>query len=139
MADNLSRALEATGGENAGAAEPAEQLGTLLEGVRMTEGQLQAAFRQHNIVRYGEVGEAFDPHLHDALFEVAPEAAPPGLAPGSIAHLLKAGYELNGRVIRPAQVGTMKQELDCGVNVDVAVSEADAAAEGESADAKRRD
>lgn len=74
----------------------------------MTEEQLQASFGQHKIVRFGEVGDAFDPHLHDALFEVSPDAAPAGLSPGSIALLLKPGYELDGRVIRPAQVGTVK-------------------------------
>ena len=54
--------------------------------------------------RYGEVGEKFDPNLHDALFQMVNEE----LAVGDIGAVLKTGYTLNERVIRPAQVGAVK-------------------------------
>ena len=66
--------------------------------------QLQKAFEAQGLIKFGAVGESFDPHKHDAMFE----AEDPEKEPGTIAHLVKAGYELNGRVIRPAQVGTVK-------------------------------
>lgn len=40
----------------------------------------------------------------DALFELAD----PSLPKGSLGQILKIGYALNGRVVRPAQVGTVK-------------------------------
>ena len=54
--------------------------------------------------RYGEVGEKFDPNLHDALFQMVNEE----LEVGDIGAVLKTGYTLNDRVIRPAQVGAIK-------------------------------
>ena len=48
-------------------------------------------------------GDAFDPSLHDALFSAPAE----GKKSGTIAQVLKAGYKLKDRVLRPAQVGTV--------------------------------
>ena len=54
--------------------------------------------------RYGAVGEKFDPNLHDALFQMVNEE----LEVGDVGAVLKCGYSLNDRVIRPAQVGAIK-------------------------------
>ena len=48
-------------------------------------------------------GDAFDPALHDALYSAPAE----GKKSGTIAQVLKAGYKLKDRVLRPAQVGTV--------------------------------
>lgn len=107
VADNLTRAIESVDQEGEGVdAEAQPQLHTLLEGVTMTEGILQKAFQAQGLIKYGAEGESFDPHKHDAMFE----ADIPDKEPGTIAHLVKSGYELNGRVIRPAQVGTVKAQ-----------------------------
>ena len=34
----------------------------------MTEKSLQKSFSQHGVIKYGAVGDVFDPALHDALF-----------------------------------------------------------------------
>lgn len=40
----------------------------------MTEKSLQKSFLQHGVIKYGTVGDVFDPSLHDALFSV-PDAS----------------------------------------------------------------
>lgn len=100
VADNLERAVEsAKEGGAAGAS-----LDTLLEGVEMTSDQLQKVFKSQGLEKFGEIGDMFDPHLHDAMFEM-PAADKEA---GSVAQVLKVGYKLHDRVIRAAQVGTVK-------------------------------
>uniref|UniRef100_A0AAV1UIM0 GrpE protein homolog n=1 Tax=Peronospora matthiolae TaxID=2874970 RepID=A0AAV1UIM0_9STRA len=104
VSDNLKRAHESI---DVDALEPKKQLDAikvLHEGVVMTESQLQKVFREFKINQVGAVGDKFDPNVHDALFEYddATKEA------GSIGQLMKPGYLLNERVIRPAQVGVVK-------------------------------
>ncbi|KAL7130905.1 hypothetical protein ABFS83_13G163200 [Erythranthe nasuta] len=107
VADNLSRASSAanesftkidaskdTGGS-------VQQLQTLLEGVEMTEKQLSEVFRKFGLEKYDPTNEEFDPNRHNAVFQV-PDASKPA---NHVAVVLKAGYMLHDRVIRPAEVG----------------------------------
>lgn len=73
----------------------------------MTETLLSKAFAENGLVRFGSVGDTFDPNLHEALFQYA---AGDGVAPGAVGQVLKAGYSLKGRVVRPAQVGTASRQ-----------------------------
>lgn len=79
-------------------------LKTLIEGVSMTETLLIKAFREHGLLKFGAVGDVFDPNFHEALFEIPV----PDAAPNTLAQVLKEGYSLKGRVIRPASVGIVK-------------------------------
>ncbi|ETI44630.1 hypothetical protein F441_10631 [Phytophthora nicotianae CJ01A1] len=104
VSDNLKRAHESI---DIPALEPEKQLDAikmLHEGVVMTEQQLQKVFREFKIHQVGEVGDKFDPNVHDALFEYEDATK----EAGSIGQLMKTGYLLNDRVIRPAQVGVVK-------------------------------
>lgn len=106
VADNLERAMEAVPEQTraelkAGSGDA--HLRTLFEGIEMTEKGLQKAFAQNGVVKFGLVGDNFDPALHDALYSSPLE----GKKAGTIAAVLKAGYKLKDRVIRPAQVGTV--------------------------------
>mmetsp|Transcript_33116 Transcript_33116/g.42318 ORF Transcript_33116/g.42318 Transcript_33116/m.42318 type:complete len:279 (+) Transcript_33116:184-1020(+) len=103
VADNLSRAIESVP-EEAKDADKYPHLMSLLEGIEMTDVQLTKVFNSNNLIKYGEVGEPFDPAVHDAMFEYEDESK----TPGTIGQLLKCGYKLHDRVIRPAQVGTIK-------------------------------
>ena len=40
----------------------------IITGITMTEKSLQKSFSQHGVIKYGAVGDVFDPALHDALF-----------------------------------------------------------------------
>ncbi|XP_020248521.1 uncharacterized protein LOC109825994 isoform X1 [Asparagus officinalis] len=76
-------------------------LKTLLEGVEMTEKQLGEVFRKFGVEKFDPVNEQFDPNRHHAVFQI-PDASKP---PGSVAAVLKPGYMIYDRVLRPAEVG----------------------------------
>ena len=101
VADNLRRALSSVPAE---AIEGNEQLKTLLDGVGMTETELQSVFARHGIERIEPMGARLDPHFHEALFEVPDTSVPAG----TVVQVLQDGYRLGERLIRPAQVGVAK-------------------------------
>lgn len=45
----------------------------------MTEKSLQKSFSQHGVIKYGAVGDVFDPALHDALFALPDPTKTSGL------------------------------------------------------------
>ena len=95
-ADNLSRALMAT---PAGDADPA--LKNLFAGVEMTEKALQSAFERNGLKQVSPPkGARFDPNFHQAMMEQPAE----GVGPGAVVAVMQPGYELFGRVLRPAMV-----------------------------------
>jgi molecular chaperone GrpE len=100
VSDNLERALEAASG--ADAADHAA-FTNLVEGVKMTHNQLTKVFESHGVIKYGAVGDVFDPKIHDALFRMPDPTKPEG----TIGQILKCGYTLHDRVIRAAEVGTI--------------------------------
>ncbi|KAK6934506.1 GrpE nucleotide exchange factor [Dillenia turbinata] len=80
-------------------------LKTLLEGVEMTEKQLAEVFKKYGIEKYDPLNEQFDPHRHNAVFQI-PDGSK---VPGTVAVVLKPGYMLYDRVIRPAEVGVVQE------------------------------
>lgn len=101
VSDNLRRALESVPVEHE---KPEDLLKTLLEGVEITEKELLTVFKKHGVEKIEPLGQAFDHHLHQAMFEVEDKDQPAG----TIVHVLQPGYTLNGRLLRPAMVGVAK-------------------------------
>ena len=96
VADNLQRALAAAPKDAGAAAEG------LVTGLELTEKTLLAAFENNGLKRVDpEAGAKFDPHLHQAMME---QPATDGVAPGAVLTVMQPGYELFGRVVRPAMV-----------------------------------
>ncbi|MEM1272566.1 MAG: nucleotide exchange factor GrpE [Pseudomonadota bacterium] len=94
--DNLRRALDAAGEDSRAAAGP------VIEGVELTLRELLNVFGKHGMTPVApEVGEAFDPSLHQAMFE----APLPGTKAGEIIQVMAEGFMLHDRLLRPAQVG----------------------------------
>src|SRR5438105_2377716 len=97
-ADSLSRALA-----NVPPGDAALQ--SLLAGVDLTERALRDAFTKHGIQKIQPApGEPFDPHRHQALFEVESNDWPAG----TVAEILLPGYAYHERLLRPALVGVAK-------------------------------
>jgi molecular chaperone GrpE len=95
-ADNLARALQFAPKE---AADPA--VSNFVMGVEMTEKALQTAFERNGLKRVDPPrGARFDPNLHQAMMEQAAD----DVAPGCVIMVMQAGYELFGRIVRPALV-----------------------------------
>lgn len=73
---------------------------SLAQGQEATLRLLAKAFDKFDIVRIDPAGAAFDPGLHEAvLMQESAEAAP-----GTVLQVVQCGYQLNGRLLRPARV-----------------------------------
>ncbi len=103
VADNLKRAVESV---PADAKSGNTALATLLEGVDLTDRQLQSLFEKHGIQRLAPLDQAFDPNLHQAMFEVPGTGKPAG----TVVQVLQPGFTIHGRLLRPALVGLAKAE-----------------------------
>jgi len=95
-ADNLARATAMSPRDSQ---DPA--VTNYIIGVEMTEKELLAAFERNGLKKIEPAkGEKFDPHLHQAVME-QPSTE---VAAGGVIQFLQAGYELMGRLVRPAMV-----------------------------------
>ena len=95
VADNLTRALAAH------PQSPDPALKNFIVGVEMTEKELQAAFERNGLKKVDPPkGAKFDPNLHQAMMEQPAS----DVEPGAVIQVMQAGYELMGRIVRPALV-----------------------------------
>jgi molecular chaperone GrpE len=96
VADNLARALDHAPRD---AEDPLVR--NLAVGLEMTQKELHTAFERNGLKRLDPAaGDRFDPHQHQAMMEQTSEQ----VAPGGVVQVLQAGYELFGRIVRPAMV-----------------------------------
>ena len=102
VADNMRRALEAVPPELRTGAQSGVK--ALIDGVELTERELQKALEKNGVRQFTPQGEKFDPNLHQAMFEV-PDATVPA---GSVVQVVQPGYMIGERVLRPALVGVSK-------------------------------
>ncbi len=94
--DNMKRALETVDDQQREVAK------ALIEGIELTMREMLSVLAKHKIERVApEVGEKFDPNLHQAVFE----APVPGVDAGNIVQLMAEGFVIGDRLLRPAQVG----------------------------------
>jgi len=83
-----------------------QHLKLLFDGMSMTNAQLLKVFTKNGLTKVApEIGEKFDPHSHEALFQVP---APAGNEDGTVAIVEKTGFKLHSRTLRPALVGVFK-------------------------------
>jgi molecular chaperone GrpE len=95
--ENLYRAEEAV---DKSALEQNSQLKVFIDGVVMTRNSLIDVFNKQGIKRIYPINEKFDHQLHQAIsyaYSGEHEA-------GIVMTVVQAGYELNGRLLRPAMV-----------------------------------
>jgi len=102
VADNMERALSALDHELRQTADAAVK--GLLDGVELTERELLKVLEKHGIQKLDPQGQKFDPHRHQAMFEV-PDATVPS---GTVVQVVQSGYMIGERVLRPALVGIAK-------------------------------
>lgn len=91
--DSLERALDMSDREN-------EQLKPTLEGVDLTLRSLLGAVNKFGVEVVDPKNEPFDPNRHQAM-SMLPNAE---VAPNTVLAVMQKGYELNGRIVRPAMV-----------------------------------
>ncbi|MDP6150412.1 MAG: nucleotide exchange factor GrpE [Gammaproteobacteria bacterium] len=93
VADSLQMGLEAADNEGA-------TVESLLEGKQATLKLLQAAMEKARITAVSPEGEPFDPELHEAMSMQESDTA----EPNTVITVVQRGYQLNGRLLRPARV-----------------------------------
>ncbi|HOO81035.1 MAG TPA: nucleotide exchange factor GrpE [Alphaproteobacteria bacterium] len=103
VSDNLRRALEAVPTD---LLESAPRLKNLVDGIEATERTLLRTFEKHGIEKIEPLDQPFDPNYHEVMFE----APVPGKPAGTVMQVMESGYVLNGRILRPARVGVVKDD-----------------------------
>lgn len=79
----------------------AKQHEDLAGGFRLVADEVEKAAAKNGLVSFGEVGDVFDPSRHEALMTVQLEAP---VEVTTVSQVIQQGYELSGRVLRPARV-----------------------------------
>jgi molecular chaperone GrpE len=82
-------------------ANPGEDIGKLLEGLRMVNSQFMEALAKLGLEEIPGEGASFDPNIHEAL-AITPVDDP--AKDGKVLVVHTAGYAVRGRVLQPAQV-----------------------------------
>ena len=105
--DNLERTIQVADKQN-------EAVKPLLEGVELTLKSMANSVAKFGVIAIDPQGQSFDPNQHQAMSMV--ENA--DVAPNTVIAVMQKGYELNGRVIRPAMVMVSKAPA-ASVNIEV--------------------
>lgn len=107
--DNLDRALSMVPQEMLNVEEKSDhlqQLANLHDGLKLTETILMDTLKKHGLERFEPVGEKYNPNEHEAEF-MAPM---PDKEDGTVFHVNTKGFKLNGRILRAAKVGVVKNK-----------------------------
>lgn len=110
--DSLSRALMVLPAEARDSADTTVR--SLIEGIEMTEREMQRLLAKHGVKPIEAEGQKFDPHKHQAMFEVPDPTRPEG----TVVQVVQAGFAIGDRVLRPAMVGVAKGGGAHGTSAD---------------------
>jgi molecular chaperone GrpE len=86
------------------AAEQSRDFDRMLKGVEMVFGELREVLEGEGLVKIEAEGKPFDPERHEAVVAVEQEDT----EPGTVTDIVRTGYELRGKVLRPAMVKVAK-------------------------------
>ncbi|MBD8066444.1 nucleotide exchange factor GrpE [Devosia sp. PTR5] len=100
--DALSRALMVIPAETREGADGS--LKSLIEGIELAEREMQRLLAKHGVKPIEAAGQKFDPHKHQAMFEVPN----PNVPEGTVVQVVQEGFAIGERVLRPAMVGVAK-------------------------------
>lgn len=99
VADSLERGLATLNPED-------EALKPAREGLELTLKVLLDVFAKYNLEQIDPHGQPFNPEHHEAMTMVPA----PNAEPNTVIEVLEKGYQLNGRLIRPARVVVSKAQ-----------------------------
>lgn len=98
--EDIFPVLDTLGLAISAAKQPNADLKSLVGGVDMVLTQLKTALANHGLKEINPAGQAFDPHQHEAISH-APSA---DVKEEHVVTVVRTGYSLNGRLLRPASV-----------------------------------
>ena len=71
-----------------------------IKGIELISNQLKASFDKLSVAAFGEIGDEFDPNIHNAISKIEDE----NLGENTLAQVYQKGYRLNDKIIRHAMV-----------------------------------
>jgi molecular chaperone GrpE len=107
--DNLDRALTMVPEEKLkDRSEHEKDLIALYDGLKMTESILMSTLKKHGLERFDPSveSEKFNPNEHEATFMTPMQ----GKEDNTVLHTQQKGFKLNGRILRAAKVGVVKNQ-----------------------------
>ncbi|MBN2706411.1 MAG: nucleotide exchange factor GrpE [Deltaproteobacteria bacterium] len=96
--DNLERALSLS--------HSATDAQAIIEGVRLTLEQFESVLKNMGVECVECLGQAFDPAFHEAMTQVESDKHEPNM----VVDELQKGYQLHGRLLRPALVSVARNK-----------------------------
>ncbi|MGL4824780.1 MAG: nucleotide exchange factor GrpE [Alphaproteobacteria bacterium] len=99
--DNLGRALDSIPEDTV---SQSPLLENLVNGITMTQQALLTVCERHGIQKIEALGVKFDPHHHQAMCELEGKEEDVGY----VVQVMQEGYQIHGRLLRPALVGVGK-------------------------------
>ncbi|MEO6245400.1 MAG: nucleotide exchange factor GrpE [Opitutaceae bacterium] len=98
--EDIFPVLDTLGLAISAAKQPSADAKTIVGGVEMVLAQLKTALANHGLKEINPAGQAFDPHQHEAISH-QPSA---DVKEEHVLTVVRTGYSLNGRLLRPASV-----------------------------------
>ena len=103
--DNLQRAIEVSEKIDIENKNIDTNTKNFIEGVQLTEKQLNSIFEKFKIVKIDSLNIKFDPNIHQAMFEIENN----DVDEGTILQVIQEGFKIEDRLLRPALVGVSKK------------------------------
>ncbi len=101
VTDNFERALAHA---KSLSSEKGTPLAQVVQGIEMIHHQLSEALKGQGVNQVPSVGQKFDPAVHEAVGEEEADSDP-----GTVVKEANKGYQLHGRLLRPARVMLAKK------------------------------
>jgi molecular chaperone GrpE len=98
--EDIFPVLDTLGMAIAAAKQPNADIKSLVGGVDMVLGQLKSALANHGLKEINPAGHPFDPHQHEAISHQPSK----DVKEEHVLDVVRTGYSLNGRLLRPAAV-----------------------------------
>jgi molecular chaperone GrpE len=103
--DNLQRAMEVSSKIDQDNSNIDSNTKNFIEGVQLTEKQLNFIFEKFKISKIVSLDSKFDPNVHQAMFEIDNDEVDEGM----ILQVVQDGFKIEDRLLRPALVGVSKK------------------------------
>lgn len=104
--DNLQRAIEVSSEIDTEDDKIDKNTLDFIEGVKLTEKQLNSINEKFKITKVDSLNNKFDPNMHQAMFEIENDDE----EEGTILQVIQDGFKIQDRLLRPALVGVSKKK-----------------------------
>jgi molecular chaperone GrpE len=103
--DNLQRAMEVSEKIDIEDKNIDSNTKNFIEGIQLTEKQLNSIFEKFKITKIESLNVKFDPNIHQAMFEIEND----DVDEGTILQVVQEGFKIEDRLLRPALAGVSKK------------------------------